>query len=66
MGYWKLTMERYDKDEKVALKKFGNFVDFNNILNEMAIHLKTHTKVALIKFYGIMQKIKIFKNINWL
>ncbi|RHZ83353.1 hypothetical protein Glove_97g101 [Diversispora epigaea] len=39
-----------DKDEvgvEVALKKFGNFVNFNDVLNEMEIHFKTW------QFYGI-------------
>ncbi|RHZ89615.1 hypothetical protein Glove_13g175 [Diversispora epigaea] len=47
---------RYRKDEEVALKKFDNFVNFNEVLNEIAIHLKTWTEyVASIQFYGITQ-----------
>ncbi|RHZ88783.1 hypothetical protein Glove_21g205 [Diversispora epigaea] len=49
--------ERYDNRE-VALKKFDNFVNFNDILNEMEIHLKTYTDsdvAASIRFYGITQ-----------
>ncbi|RHZ69979.1 hypothetical protein Glove_276g22 [Diversispora epigaea] len=51
--------ERYqDGDEvgiEVALKKFDNFVNFNDILNEVAIHFKTHVEYASIRFYGITQ-----------
>ncbi|RHZ69940.1 hypothetical protein Glove_276g37 [Diversispora epigaea] len=47
--------ERYDNLE-VALKKFDNFVNFNDVLNEMAIHLKLYTNNAVsIRFYGITQ-----------
>ncbi|RHZ87542.1 hypothetical protein Glove_33g97 [Diversispora epigaea] len=44
--------ERYGKEE-VVLKKFDNFVNFNDVLNEMSIHLKTSTKSASIQIYGI-------------
>ncbi|RHZ65622.1 hypothetical protein Glove_313g65 [Diversispora epigaea] len=48
-----------DEDEEVgkevALKKFDNFVNLNNVLNEMAIHLKTRTGLSSIRFYGITQ-----------
>ncbi|RHZ83698.1 hypothetical protein Glove_88g2 [Diversispora epigaea] len=48
--------KRYNEDKKVALKKFDNFVNFNDVLNEMEIHLKTYTKHnASIKFHGITQ-----------
>ncbi|RHZ83697.1 hypothetical protein Glove_88g3 [Diversispora epigaea] len=48
--------KRYSEDKKVVLKKFDNFVNFNDVLNEMEIHLKTYTKHnASIKFYGITQ-----------
>ncbi|RHZ85786.1 hypothetical protein Glove_60g167 [Diversispora epigaea] len=47
--------ERYDKMKEVALKKFDNFVNFNDVLNEMEIHLKTRTESASIRFYGITQ-----------
>ncbi|RHZ74354.1 hypothetical protein Glove_225g59 [Diversispora epigaea] len=42
---------------KVALKKFDNFVNFNDVLNEMEIHLKTYTidHGTSIRFYGITQ-----------
>ncbi|RHZ74170.1 hypothetical protein Glove_227g140 [Diversispora epigaea] len=41
--------------EEVALKKFDNFVNFNDVLNEMEIHLKTLTNYTSIRFYGITQ-----------
>ncbi|RHZ77528.1 hypothetical protein Glove_177g18 [Diversispora epigaea] len=34
---------------------FDNFVNFNDVLNEMAINLKARTELASIKFYGITQ-----------
>ncbi|RHZ80043.1 hypothetical protein Glove_139g183 [Diversispora epigaea] len=40
--------------EEVALKKFDNFVNFNDVLNEMKIHLNTNGKGS-IRFYGITQ-----------
>ncbi|RHZ89598.1 hypothetical protein Glove_13g23 [Diversispora epigaea] len=46
--------KRYHKDEEVALKKFDNFVNLNDVLNEMAIHLSTNG-YGIIKFYGITQ-----------
>ncbi|RHZ60292.1 hypothetical protein Glove_355g25 [Diversispora epigaea] len=60
-----------DEEVEVALKKFENFVNFKDVFNEMAIHLKTYVEYASIKFYGItqdpethnMQKMKIFENI---
>ncbi|RHZ77214.1 hypothetical protein Glove_184g83 [Diversispora epigaea] len=49
--------KRNRKDEEVALKKFDNFVNFNDVLNEMEIHLKTWTdnNYSPIRFYGITQ-----------
>ncbi|RHZ70821.1 hypothetical protein Glove_266g17 [Diversispora epigaea] len=45
--------KRYPKDKEVALKKFDDFVNFNDVLNEMVIHLKIrHTSIT---FYGITQ-----------
>ncbi|RHZ85169.1 hypothetical protein Glove_71g68 [Diversispora epigaea] len=41
-------------DEEVALKKFDNFVNFNDVLNEMKIHLNTNGNGS-IRFYGITQ-----------
>ncbi|RHZ85411.1 hypothetical protein Glove_66g129 [Diversispora epigaea] len=48
--------KRY-RNSEVALKKFDNFVNFNDFSNEMAIHLKTNKKYssATIRFYGITQ-----------
>ncbi|RHZ73759.1 hypothetical protein Glove_229g52 [Diversispora epigaea] len=48
--------ERYD-DRTVALKKFDNFVNFNDVLNEMEIHLKVYYSddKTSIQFYGITQ-----------
>ncbi|RHZ85137.1 hypothetical protein Glove_71g107 [Diversispora epigaea] len=49
--------KRYDNRE-VALKKFDNFVNFNDVLNEMEIHFKLYTGsggYASIRFYGITQ-----------
>ncbi|RHZ85738.1 hypothetical protein Glove_60g122 [Diversispora epigaea] len=48
--------ERYRKEVEVALKKFDNFVNFNDVLNEMEIHLKTWSvDTPSIRFYGITQ-----------
>ncbi|RHZ47388.1 hypothetical protein Glove_583g6 [Diversispora epigaea] len=49
--HWK----RYYEEAEVALKKFNNFVNFNDVLNEMEIHLKTNNKYGSIQFYGITQ-----------
>ncbi|RHZ87079.1 hypothetical protein Glove_40g56 [Diversispora epigaea] len=45
---------RYRKNEEVALKKFDSFVNFNDVLNEMKIHLNTNG-FGSIRFYGIAQ-----------
>ncbi|RHZ76297.1 hypothetical protein Glove_199g23 [Diversispora epigaea] len=49
--------ERYDKDIEVALKKFDNFVNLDDVLNEMEIHFKTYCSDVFtsIQFYGITQ-----------
>ncbi|RHZ75601.1 hypothetical protein Glove_212g161 [Diversispora epigaea] len=47
--------KRWNEGIEVALKKFDNFVNFNDVLNEMEIHLKTWTDNASIRFYGITQ-----------
>ncbi|RHZ86276.1 hypothetical protein Glove_52g36 [Diversispora epigaea] len=50
--------ERYNKGIEVALKKFDNLVNFNNVLNEMEIHFKSYTGSGVatsIRFYGITQ-----------
>ncbi|RHZ87892.1 hypothetical protein Glove_29g158 [Diversispora epigaea] len=44
-----------DEQKEVVLKKFDNFVNFNNVLNEMVIHLKIWIELASIQFYGITQ-----------
>ncbi|RHZ75655.1 hypothetical protein Glove_212g233 [Diversispora epigaea] len=46
--YWDGEVEEIE----VALKKFDNFVNFNDVLNEMAIHLNTNG-FGSIRFYGI-------------
>ncbi|RHZ89375.1 hypothetical protein Glove_15g22 [Diversispora epigaea] len=43
------------QNEEVELKKFDNFVNLNDVLNEMEIHLKAYNRVASIQFYGITQ-----------
>ncbi|RHZ74061.1 hypothetical protein Glove_227g158 [Diversispora epigaea] len=55
---WDIENQQWKRDSncEVALKKFDNFVNFNDVLNEMEIHLKTYTKhTASIRFYGITQ-----------
>ncbi|RHZ86904.1 hypothetical protein Glove_42g53 [Diversispora epigaea] len=55
---WDIENQQWKRDSncEVALKKFDNFVNFNDVLNEMEIHLKTYTKHnASIQFYGITQ-----------
>ncbi|RHZ80006.1 hypothetical protein Glove_139g394 [Diversispora epigaea] len=49
--------KRYNKGKEVALKKFDNFVNFNDVLNEMEIHFKSYTGYVAtsIQFYGITQ-----------
>ncbi|RHZ78865.1 hypothetical protein Glove_155g93 [Diversispora epigaea] len=55
---WDIENQQWKRDRKysdeVALKKFDNFVNFNDVLNEMAIHLKTNG-LGTIGFYGITQ-----------
>ncbi|RHZ76600.1 hypothetical protein Glove_195g22 [Diversispora epigaea] len=47
---------RYPKDKEVVLKKFDNFVNLNDVLNEMEIHLKTWSVYSpSIRFFGITQ-----------
>ncbi|RHZ80192.1 hypothetical protein Glove_139g279 [Diversispora epigaea] len=62
IGNWDIENQqwkRYNKDKEVALKKFDNFVNFNDVLNEMEIHFKTYTgskyNFTSIRFYGITQ-----------
>ncbi|RHZ83732.1 hypothetical protein Glove_88g128 [Diversispora epigaea] len=47
--------EKSNPQQEMALKRFDNFVNFDDVLNEMEIHLKIWTKVASIRFYGITQ-----------
>ncbi|RHZ85074.1 hypothetical protein Glove_71g192 [Diversispora epigaea] len=59
IGGWDIKNQqwkRYRKEVEVALKKFDNFVNFNDVLNEMKIHFKTCTdNYSSIQFYGITQ-----------
>ncbi|RHZ84291.1 hypothetical protein Glove_84g20 [Diversispora epigaea] len=64
IGKWDIKNQQWKRqrnwaksvgDAEVALKKFHNFVDFNDVLNEMEIHFKTRTGGASIRFYGITQ-----------
>ncbi|RHZ70963.1 hypothetical protein Glove_264g27 [Diversispora epigaea] len=61
---WDIKKRQWRRDRgysEVALKKFDNFVNFNDVLNEMAIHLKTNRSNSnyydsdSIRFYGITQ-----------
>ncbi|RHZ87372.1 hypothetical protein Glove_37g183 [Diversispora epigaea] len=53
---WDIENQQWKRcrNSKVALKKFDNFVNFNDVLNEMKIHLNTNG-VGSIGFYGISQ-----------
>ncbi|RHZ85082.1 hypothetical protein Glove_71g113 [Diversispora epigaea] len=59
---WDIKNQQWKRDqdedgEEVALKKFDNFVNFNDVLNEMEIHFKTFCSNVgtSIQFYGITQ-----------
>ncbi|RHZ48722.1 hypothetical protein Glove_543g9 [Diversispora epigaea] len=54
---WDIENQQWKRgsNREVALKKFDNFVNFNDVLNEVAIHFKTHVEYASIRFYGITQ-----------
>ncbi|RHZ69942.1 hypothetical protein Glove_276g34 [Diversispora epigaea] len=59
---WDIKNQQWKRDrkysEEVALKKFDNFVNFNDVLNEMGIHFKSYTDSdggSSIRFYGITQ-----------
>ncbi|RHZ77159.1 hypothetical protein Glove_184g93 [Diversispora epigaea] len=54
---WDIENQQWKRwgEVEVALKKFDNFVNFNDVLNEMEIHLKTWAENASIRFYGITQ-----------
>ncbi|RHZ83830.1 hypothetical protein Glove_87g152 [Diversispora epigaea] len=46
------------EEVEVALKKFDNFMNFNDVLNEMEIHFKSYAgsdDITSIRFYGITQ-----------
>ncbi|RHZ79207.1 hypothetical protein Glove_151g115 [Diversispora epigaea] len=51
----KQQWNRVPEKGKVALKRFENIVNLDDVLNEVSIHLKTHSKIASIRFYGITQ-----------
>ncbi|RHZ51616.1 hypothetical protein Glove_476g3 [Diversispora epigaea] len=51
----KKQWKRYHKRAEVALKKFDNFVNFNDVLNEMKIHFQTNNTFGSIRFHGITQ-----------
>ncbi|RHZ80036.1 hypothetical protein Glove_139g96 [Diversispora epigaea] len=56
---WDIENQQWKRwgEGEVALKRFDNFVNFNDILNEMEIHLKIYTDliVTSLRFYGITQ-----------
>ncbi|RHZ77222.1 hypothetical protein Glove_184g53 [Diversispora epigaea] len=55
---WDIENQQWKRQRnwEVALKKFDNFVNFNDVLNEMKIHFKTWTKYnTSVRFYGITQ-----------
>ncbi|RHZ60881.1 hypothetical protein Glove_350g182 [Diversispora epigaea] len=54
---WDIENQQWKRYQgiEVALKKFDNFVNFNDVLNEMEIHLKTSKYYSSIAFYGITQ-----------
>ncbi|RHZ85142.1 hypothetical protein Glove_71g84 [Diversispora epigaea] len=56
---WDIENQRWDRGySEVALKKFDNFVNFNNVLNEMEIHFKAYSGSnghTSIQFFGITQ-----------
>ncbi|RHZ58640.1 hypothetical protein Glove_372g123 [Diversispora epigaea] len=56
IGEWDIENQqwgRWSNEIEVALKIFDNFVNFNDVLNEMEIHLTTQTQITSIRFYGI-------------
>ncbi|RHZ79209.1 hypothetical protein Glove_151g68 [Diversispora epigaea] len=57
IGGWDIKNQQWKRyrGEEVALKKFENFVNLYDVLNEMEIHLKTHNRAASIRFHGITQ-----------
>ncbi|RHZ85404.1 hypothetical protein Glove_66g114 [Diversispora epigaea] len=76
IGKWDIENQQWERQRnwegevgevEVALKKFDNFVNFNDVLNEMEIHFKTFVGsnyITSIGFYGITQyPEEIFENI---
>ncbi|RHZ78023.1 hypothetical protein Glove_168g37 [Diversispora epigaea] len=60
VGKWDSENQQWERwgEGEVALKKFDNFVNFNDVLNEMEIHLKSCSGPnggSSIRFYGITQ-----------
>ncbi|RHZ83822.1 hypothetical protein Glove_87g245 [Diversispora epigaea] len=57
IGNWDIENQQWKRCGKinVALKQFDNFVNFNDVLNEMAIHFKANNIYGSIRFYGITQ-----------
>ncbi|RHZ51638.1 hypothetical protein Glove_476g57 [Diversispora epigaea] len=63
IGKWDIENQQWERvrnwegevEVEVALKKFDNFVNFSDILNEMKIHFKTNNILGSIRFYGITQ-----------
>ncbi|RHZ85077.1 hypothetical protein Glove_71g115 [Diversispora epigaea] len=55
---WDIKNQQWKRyyDFEVALKKFDNFVNFNDVLNEMEIHLKAYSRSGIdtsLAFHGI-------------
>ncbi|RHZ75686.1 hypothetical protein Glove_212g240 [Diversispora epigaea] len=60
IGEWDIENQQWKRyyQGEVALKNFDNFVNFNDVLNEMEIHFKSYSGsdgFASIRFYGITQ-----------
>ncbi|RHZ83768.1 hypothetical protein Glove_87g251 [Diversispora epigaea] len=61
IGNWDIENQQWKRyHEEVALKKFDNFVNFNDVLNEVEIHFKTSASkyASAIQFYGITQDLE--------
>ncbi|RHZ58653.1 hypothetical protein Glove_372g27 [Diversispora epigaea] len=54
---WDTKNQKWKRNDnrEVALKKFDNFVNFDDVLNEMEIHFKTYECDSSIQIYGITQ-----------
>ncbi|RHZ85079.1 hypothetical protein Glove_71g116 [Diversispora epigaea] len=59
IGGWDIENQQWKRyyQGEVALKKFDNFVNLDDVLNEMEIHFKTYCSGVFtsIRFYGITQ-----------